>query len=1004
MPAIKLEQFGGMLPAWDPHLLPTGQASQSVNGYLFSGALGGWRQPKLLRNLLNTAARYVYRIPTITETQAISYLVFVAQPNNGDQITLGEDTYTYKTVLANPYDILIGATTAATATNTLAAFTQDNETNANAGTLYGQNTIFNPDILIYAHGAVPSQGLPAPTTGTVTIGGTQYAYVQVGAPDFGASFNNITVSETTGNARTTWLKDLLSFADTTTTFAGGTNPSFANDIAGAATWLEFLDQDTNVIKSQVAEDQFDRFYFASPSQEPQYNTRARIVAGKPAFNLGVPPPGCAPVVTVTGGGNTLTLGNTTALANGVDIFGLGNYVYLLPITPTGATQLNDIQFDVDGNATDFISVGGNPPVASIANFAAVVYADNNGVPGQLLNTGTVVTGLTAGANTSVFTNPSSLLAQTQYWVGIMIDQPIAYLPAGPVAVNNITAFANTFSNGPPPEAPAALFTGQPGFQMFADCLTSDVIEARAYIYTWVSAYGEEGPPSPPTLVNGWSNGNWNIGLWTPPADDLGVLRNLALLRLYRTVTAVGGSTVYYWVADISLGSTDADAVNLVATSPLIPATFTNGVQSTMPQGVNPPSATYLDTNPDNLVALGIQMPSTNWFPPPGNLQGIVSMPNGMIAGWIGNAIWFCEPYFAHAWPAGYVLTTDFPIVGLGVTTGALVACTSARPYVISGVAPASLSMVKCSKPEPCNSRASILDGDQAVSYMSPNGLIQVTPSGQVVNTTELWITRERWQALTPPRYARAIYLASCYFCFGTTSPLGVLPSDTSQSQKGFTIELDQDNASFTIWPQPGGHRLGFDQLVAPNNFNVDNVLNDPWTGIGLLVQNQAVYYYDFTDPTPTMQPYTWASKIYQQNTKKNYSAMKVFFTNPPGPTGPAFPISVPFGATLPTGTTAFQGFTGLTGVTGPTGPNQNIASDVSWNTLQPNQLGIIKTFVDYDGSGNMVLVDCREITQSGSILRIVSGFKAEQWMWQISGRIVISNVQIATSAKELGNV
>ena len=76
MPALKLEQFGGMLPAWGNQLLPTGQASQSVNGYLFSGNLQGWRQPKLLRNLLNSAARYVYRIPTISETQALSYLVF----------------------------------------------------------------------------------------------------------------------------------------------------------------------------------------------------------------------------------------------------------------------------------------------------------------------------------------------------------------------------------------------------------------------------------------------------------------------------------------------------------------------------------------------------------------------------------------------------------------------------------------------------------------------------------------------------------------------------------------------------------------------------------------------------------------------------------------------------------------------------------------------------------------------------------------------------------------
>lgn len=982
MPAVKLEQFGGMLPAWDNHLLPTGQAAQSVNGYLFSGALQGWRQPKLLRALQNSAARYVYRIPTVTETQATAYLVFVTQPNNGDSIVLGEDTYTYQNALVNPYDILIGATPAATATNTLAAFTQDNKTNANAGLLYGQNTVFNPDILIYASGVVPAANLPAPSVGTVNIGGTNYYYVQVGAPDFGAAFNNIGVSENTGRGRLLWNSDLLALADGTITFVGGTNPSFTNNITGASTWLEFLDQDTNVLKSQVADDQFDRFYFASPSQEPQYNTRARIIAGKPAWLLGVPPPGCAPLVTVTGGGDTLQLGNLNT--NNTTVWGSANYCFLIQITPTGATQLQDIQF-------------GAQQAFPAALFAAVVYEDNNGVPGALLNSGTTVQGVVTPTNESVFVNPSSLLAQTPYWIGIIFDTQIAFSDSGSGAINNVTAviFANTFSNGPPSTAPAV--SGSVGIQLFADCLTSDVVESRAYIYTWVSAYGEEGPPSPPTLTNGWSNGTWTVGLWVPPADDLGVLRNLAVLRLYRTVTATGGATVYYWVADVSLGSTDLDAIKVVNDSPIVPASFTGGVQSSMATGINPPSATYVDTNPDSLVALNVQMPSTNFFPPPGNLQGLVSLPNGMMAGWIGNAVWFCEPYFAHAWPPGYVLTTDFPIVGLGVGSGTIVVCTNARPYVINGISPANMTMQKCSKPEPCNSRASILDGDAAVSYMSPNGLIQVTPSGQVTNTTELWITRERWQALTPSAYSRAIYLASCYFCFGTTSPLGVVPSDNTQAQSGFTIELDQDNASFTIWPQPGGHRLGFNQLLAPNGFNVDNVLNDPWTGIGLLIQNQSIYYYDFTDQAPTMQPYAWASKVYQQNTKKNYEAIKVFFSQPAGPTGPALNnIPVPFGSTLPTGTTGFTG--------GLTGPNQNIASDISWNTLQPNQLGIIKTFADYDKTGVPVLVDCREITESGHILRIISGFKAEQWAWQIIARVKISNVQIATSAKELANV
>ena len=319
MPAIKLEQFGGELPAWAPELLPTGQAAQSVNGYLFSGNLQGWRQPKLLRNLTNPSAKYAYRIPTLSETQALAYLVFVFQPNDGDQITVGDDTYTYRSILSGspippaltppglPFEILIGASTLATAINTVAALTVDYGLQTSAGITYGQNTTPNSSILTIPPEPTPPFKLASAGAGTVNISGLNFSYVIIGAPDFGAAFNSINVGmNTSAMSNLLWLSDLLSESHTTSYLSGGSNPSFTNSITGAASWLEFLDQDTNVLKSQVADDQFDRFYIASPSQYPQYNTRQRIVAGMPAFNLGIPAPGCAPDVTAVGGGSSLT--------------------------------------------------------------------------------------------------------------------------------------------------------------------------------------------------------------------------------------------------------------------------------------------------------------------------------------------------------------------------------------------------------------------------------------------------------------------------------------------------------------------------------------------------------------------------------------------------------------------------------------------------------------------------------------------------------------------------
>ena len=61
------------MPAWDPRLLPPGQASNSINSYLFSGALNGWRLPTFIRNLVNSAAQYVFRIPSqTTDAQGVT--------------------------------------------------------------------------------------------------------------------------------------------------------------------------------------------------------------------------------------------------------------------------------------------------------------------------------------------------------------------------------------------------------------------------------------------------------------------------------------------------------------------------------------------------------------------------------------------------------------------------------------------------------------------------------------------------------------------------------------------------------------------------------------------------------------------------------------------------------------------------------------------------------------------------------------------------------------------
>lgn len=55
-------------------------------------------------------------------------------------------------------------------------------------------------------------------------------------------------------------------------------------------WMEFQNPDTNVIRAPVFGDTYDRFYWASTSDAPLYNTRARIENGDAPWLLGVPLP------------------------------------------------------------------------------------------------------------------------------------------------------------------------------------------------------------------------------------------------------------------------------------------------------------------------------------------------------------------------------------------------------------------------------------------------------------------------------------------------------------------------------------------------------------------------------------------------------------------------------------------------------------------------------------------------------------------------------------------
>jgi hypothetical protein len=886
MSQLKLDKFGGMIPMWADTLVPPNQASLCRDAYLYSGALLGWRRPTLLHTLSDPTALAAFRVPTQTSGTAGAYLIFGTNPNEGDTVKIGEETYRFTATVTAAYDVLLGATTTDTASHLEAALT----IGTGQGTLYGNGTCANPAI----------------DTAEVTLdvhdfGSGDLDYVHVQASDFGEAFNVTAVTESTAHARLRWLSSLSSFTSFTTTFTGGLNLTADTAIDGTSHWMEFADRETDVMKSQVVDDRFQRYYFACPSLPPKYNTYDRIVADQPAWLLGVPVPGCAPGVTATGGGNSATIGLPDAVA-AAPITLTKDKLYLIPVTIDGAMQLDSIS----------VTPGADNAAVSIRG---VLYSDASGAPGSLINVGETTTGALQDTEmSSAFQTPSGLSTGLSYWIGVQIggDDLSATYGGSSLTQHEYTAL---FDDGAP-LAPAGGSTSTINPQLWGSVTTDSVLAARAYVYTWVTEYGEEGPPSPPTSVIAWSNGTWTINTYTPPPDDMGVVRNVTKTRLYRTVSGVGGSTTFFFVAEFPVAQ-----------------------------------VAYVDTVLDDVVSLRDQLQSTLWFPPPENLQGIMAMPNGMAVGFKGNELWFCEPYRPHAWPSSYVLTTEFPIVGIGVCGQSVVACTESNPATATGVNPGAMALNKIKFPAPCISRGSILSSLQDVVYASPQGLIRVDQNGQASNMTESWISRERWPELTPQTEIHAIRLASDYFAFQV------------DTQTGYSVELASDQTSFEWRSQVGGHRIGFETLTAPGAVNITNLMTDPWTGYGLTIQGGAVYYYNFTDQSPTLMPYLWRSRQFQDNALQNYSALRVYFTVPPST------------------------------------PTQNpVRNTAQVQTLQTDQYGLLRFYADD------VLVKTQEIRRSGELMRLPSGFKYDFLMIEVEARVKISNIQFATSVAELRQV
>jgi len=234
------------------------------------------------------------------------------------------------------------------------------------------------------------------------------------------------------------------------------------------------------------------------------------------------------------------------------------------------------------------------------------------------------------------------------------------------------------------------------------------------VYTYVTAYGEEGPPSPASEVvtldpqQSIVVGNMATGPGGP--------YNITLKRIYVSSTVGSDAEFQFW-KEI-------------------------------------PVANSSSTGSYSQSALGEAIPSTDWVAPPAALKGLRMMANGIAIGFLENTAYASEPNLPHAWPHQY--PADYKIVGAGAFGQSAVFLTNGFPYVLSGVDPAAMSFEKLSLPQACVSIDSIVETGNAVYYASPDGLVVISSSGIDIATKDL-LTPEQWRAYNPSSIKAALH-------------------------------------------------------------------------------------------------------------------------------------------------------------------------------------------------------------------------------------------------------
>jgi hypothetical protein len=281
----------------------------------------------------------------------------------------------------------------------------------------------------------------------------------------------------------------------------------------------------------------------------------------------------------------------------------------------------------------------------------------------------------------------------------------------------------------PSAAPAVAKSGTAD----ADATPNDV----SYVYTFVTEFGEEGPPSSPSVILTMTDGETATVTLLTSSQPSGNYNfgSASKKRIYRSNTGSTNTTFQF-----------AGEVAYTATS-------------------------FTDTT--DAAALGEVLPSSTWVGPPddntslypdGMLKGLIPLAQGVMAGFTGKRFCLSEPFLPHAWPIHYRITTEEDIVAIASTANGVVALTDGQPYFITGTEPSAMTAIRVDLAQACVNTRSVVDMGNYVLYAGPDGLCAVeSAQGQVITKGLTSVTQ--WNASYNPTTIRAFQHEGTYVAF-----------------------------------------------------------------------------------------------------------------------------------------------------------------------------------------------------------------------------------------------